>query len=598
MTTPAAVEPFSAPDVSPGRALRTLRDQADALMGNSLLASVGPVVGALMLWGAFYSLTKDPLVLVWAVLIHAIQVVRVAMHLRYLRTPTLQRQPLSSIGSFRAMLVATSVIWGLSPWFFYPPNDIPLACFMLLMLLGMMATRLGWLSNYRPALFWFVVPSLSLLTAALLWQRTPLNVGLAVFTFVFMLINLRLGIKQNTLLTAASHTRYDNEDLSRRLAEQLRIAEAASLEKTRFFASASHDLRQPLHSLGLFGSAIVARLKGTDDEPLARNLMHCVDALETSFSAMLDVSKLDAGVVIATPQVVSVADIFKRLDINFGRQAQAQGVALRFKPAGKGVSVDPLLLQRMLGNLIHNALKFTEQGGVVVVARTHGKNVSIEVWDTGCGITAQELPRIFDEFYQIGNRERDRSMGLGMGLAIVRRLSELMRIPLQVKSRPGRGTVFKLLVPAANAQLNPAVLRHENSSSAMRAIAGQHVLVVDDEENVRVSTAAALRLYGLVVHTADGVQAACEIALRLEGSATSSGKLSAVITDFRLRNEEDGIQLAAKLRAELGRNLPVLLVTGDTAPERVKQAQASGYPVLYKPVKAHEMAEALRQLMA
>ena len=124
------------------------------------------------------------------------------------------------------------------------------------------------------------------------------------------------------------------------------------------------------------------------------------------------------------------------------------------------------------------------------------------------------------------------------------------------------------------------------------------VLVVDDEENVRVSTAAALRLYGLVVHTADGVQTACEIALRLEGSATSSSRLSAVITDFRLRNEEDGIQLAAKLRAELRRNLPVLLVTGDTAPERVKQAQASGYSVLYKPVKAHEMAEALRQLIA
>ena len=593
----SAAAVLAVPDSIKDRGQRTLRDQADALMGNSLLASVGPVIGALMLWVVFYHLTGDPLVLWWAALTHAVQAVRVVMHWRYLRTPVQLREPLRSISYFRAMLVTTSLVWGLSPWLFYPENDLPLSGFMLLMLLGMMATRLSWLSNYRPSLFWFVVPALSLLSLALLWQRTPLNSGLAVFTFIFMVINLRMGIKQNKLLTDALHTRYDNEDLSQRLADQLSIAKAASLEKTRFFASASHDLRQPLHSLGLFGSAIVARLKGTADEPLARNLMHCVDALETSFSAMLDVSKLDAGVVTAAPQVIAVADVFKKLDINFGRQAQAQRVALRFKPAGKWVNVDPILLQRMLGNLIHNALKFTEYGGVVVVARTRGKNVSIEVWDTGCGITQPELPKIFDEFYQIGNRERDRSMGLGMGLAIVRRLSDLMKIPVQVMSRPGKGTVFKLQVPAEAAQYKPVLSPRESSSSAMRAIAGQHVLVVDDEENVRMSTAAAMSLYGLQVHTADGVREACEIAQRLETDANGVGKINALITDFRLRNEEDGIHLATKLRAVLGRDVPVLLVTGDTAPERVQQAQASGYHVLYKPVKAHELAEALRRLI-
>ncbi len=584
-------------DTNKDRTQRTLHDQADALMGSSLLGSVGPIVGALMLWGAFYYLTKDVLVLWWAALIHAIQAVRFVMHLGYLRTPPPKRQPLHTIGQFKFVLITTSGIWGLSPWMFYPENDVPLSCFMLLMLMGMMATRLGWLSNYRPALFWFVIPSLSLLSAALLWQRTPLGFALATFTFIFMVINLQMGIKQNKLLTSALHTRYDNEDLSQRLADQLRIAKTASLEKTRFFASASHDLRQPLHSLGLFGSAIFARLKGTADEPLASNLMHCVDALETSFSAMLDVSKLDAGVVTATPQNIAIADVFKKLDINFGRQAQSQGLALRFKPSGKWIHADPLLLQRMLGNLIHNALKFTEHGGVVVVARTCGQKVSVEVWDTGCGITALELPRIFDEFYQISNRERDRSMGLGMGLAIVRRLSNLMQIPVEVFSRPGMGAVFKLRIPTASERRLPILTGGDNASLAMRAISGQRVLVVDDEENVRISTASALSLYGLQVHTADGVQKACEIAQRLETQAGGLGKLNALITDFRLRDDEDGIQLATKLRAILGRDLPVLLVTGDTAPQRVKQAQASGYQVLYKPVKTHDLAEALRRLI-
>ena len=189
-------------------------------------------------------------------------------------------------------------------------------------------------------------------------------------------------------------------------------------------------------------------------------------------------------------------------------------------------------------------------------------------------------------------------MGLGMGLAIVGRLSDLMKIPVQVLSRPGKGTVFKLQVPAEVAHYKPVLNPRESSSSAMRAIAGQHVLVVDDEENVRISTAAAMSLYGLQVHTADGVRQACEIAQRLEEQSDGVGKINALITDFRLRNEEDGIHLAATLRAVLGRDLPVLLVTGDTAPERVKQAQASGYHVLYKPVKAHDLAEALRRLIA
>ena len=571
-----------------------LRDQADELMGHSLVGSIGPMVGASLLWGIFYYMTRQPAILVWAALIHAIQVVRFVMNFRYISVSSEERQPLRSIVAYRRMLITTGVIWGLASWMFFPNGNLPLTGLMLLMLLGMVATRLGWLSSYRPALFWFIVPILGMLAGSLFWQADALHVGFAVITLAFMATNLRLGFKKNQQFTEALQTRYEKEDLANQLAHQLKIVEQASLEKTRFFASASHDLRQPLHSLGLFGSAILARMKGTPDEPLARNLMICVDALETSFTSMLDVSKLDAGVVMTQPQVIALAELFKKLDISFGQQAQAEGLALRFKSGGKWVEADPLLLQRMLANLVHNALKFTRKGGVAIVARSDGQMVSVEVWDTGVGIAAQDMPRIFDEFYQVGNLERDRSKGLGMGLAIVQRLSVLLNIPIQVKSRLGRGTVIKLALPSASPSQQLSAQPQHGNSGALRALVGLRVLVVDDEEAVRTSTAVAMRLYGLQVEVADGIEQALSIAKRIEEQSDSTQKLAALVTDFRLRNEEDGITLAALLKAQLGREIATLLVTGDTAPQRVREAQASGLRVLYKPIKIHVLVEELR----
>ncbi|OYY96144.1 MAG: hybrid sensor histidine kinase/response regulator [Polaromonas sp. 28-63-22] len=572
---------------------RILREQADSLLSTSMAASVGAFITALGFWGIFYYQTRQPAVLVWAALLHVTQAVRFEGNRRYLKTPKAQRDPERAARWYCKALTFNALAWGAAPWFFFPTNNLPLMSLMMLILLGMSSGGVASLAPYRPALFRFIVPVLAGLAAALLWQRDAIHIFLAVCTLAYLYVNLKFGLQQNRLLTEALRARYEKEDLAQRLAEQVRMVERASLEKTRFFASASHDLRQPLHSLGLFGSAIAARLAGTPDEPLARNMMHCVDALEASFSSMLDVSKLDAGVVDVKPEPVALAGVFKRLQASLGRQAEAQGLALRFKPGSKWVLADAALLERMLGNLVHNALKFTQQGGVAVVARTRGAQVSVEVWDSGRGIEAREVPRIFDEFYQVGNLERDRSKGLGMGLAIVRRIAGLLNVPVQVQSRPARGTVFKLLLPRADLQASaPPPQAGMSRARAPWAMGSLRVLVVDDEETVRTSTAAALRLYGLQVDVADGLQQARDIAARLGDG------LAALITDFRLRNEEDGIEVATQLRALLGRDVPVLLVTGDTAPERVRQARQSGLRVLYKPVRVQDLVDALGEQVA
>lgn len=566
---------------------RILREEADSLLSTSITASLGAFMTALGFWSIFYYQTRQPGVLVWAALLHTTQAYRFVGIRRYILTPPAMREPERSARWYCNALTFNAIAWGSAPWLFFPVGNLPLTSLMMLLLLGISSGGVASLAPYRPALFRFIVPILAGLATALLWQRDVTHFFLALCTLAYLYVNLKFGLQQNRLLTEALRARYEKEDLAQRLAEQVRIVELASLEKTRFFASASHDLRQPLHSLGLFGSAILARLAATPDEPLARNMMHCVDALEASFSSMLDVSKLDAGVVEVKAEPVALVDIFRRLQVSLGQQAESQGLALRFKPGCKWVYADAALLERMLGNLVHNALKFTQTGGVAVLARTRGQRISVEVWDSGRGIEKNELPRIFDEFYQVGNLERDRSKGLGMGLAIVRRIARLMDVQMQVRSRPGRGTVFRLLLPPADANAENTSLEAREGSKAASLRLPLHVLVVDDEETVRTSTAAALRLYGLQVDVADSLFQAREIAAR------PGHRLDALITDFRLRNEEDGIQVAAELRALLGWKLPVLLVTGDTAPERVRQAQQSGLRVLYKPVKAHDLVEAL-----
>ena len=567
---------------------RILREQAESLLSTGLAASLGGFVTALGFWLIFYYQTRQPGVLVWALLVHATQAVRFIGNLRYGNTPPAERDPERAARWYSRALMVNGIAWGLAPWLFFPAGNLPLTALMMLLLLGVSLCSMASLAPYRPALFRFIVPVLTGLATALLWQRDTTHLFLAICMLTYLLVNLRFGLQQNRLLTEALRARYEKEDLAQRLAGQVRMAELASLEKTRFFASASHDLRQPLHSLGLFGATILSRLKGTHDEPLARNMMHCVEALETSFSSMLDVSKLDAGVVEVRPQPVALADVFRRLQASLSGQAEAAGLALRFKPGGKWVRADAALLERLLGNLVHNALKFTQHGGVAVVARTRAHGLSVEVWDSGRGIDAREVPRIFDEFYQVGNLDRDRARGLGMGLAIVRRIARLMDVEVEVQSQPGRGTVFKVFLPISAPGTDTRAFGVSLGNLwALPLISHLHVLVVDDEETVRSSTAEALRMYGLQVEVADGLQQAREVAERLGDG------LEALITDFRLRNNEDGIQVAVELRALLGRHLPVLLVTGDTAPERVRLAQQSGLRVLYKPVRIQDLVDEL-----
>ncbi|MFO1267182.1 MAG: ATP-binding protein [Rubrivivax sp.] len=365
----------------------------------------------------------------------------------------------------------------------------------------------------------------------------------------------------------------------------------ADADKSRFLAIASHDLRQPVHAMGLFAATLHKRLHASPDEALARNLMRSVDALDRSFNAMLDISRLDGDAVTPRSQTFPLRDVFRRLHMQYAGQAELAGLSLRFSPGGKSVTSDPQLLERIVGNLVHNAIRYTATGGIAVVARSTRTHINIEVWDTGSGIPAPDLPRIFDEFFQVGRGERDRSQGLGMGLAIVKRLAALLGHRLEVASTPGRGTMFRVGVPVgpldgwdeevAPADTLPMTVEMTGEGPRM-------VLVVDDEEPIREGLRVLLQEWGYQAMTAaDALQAERAV-------SALEGRVDLILSDLHLGNGPGGREVVAGVRRLLGRDVPAILVTGDTAGEALREVVGGTDPVLFKPVQPRQLFEAMR----
>jgi signal transduction histidine kinase/CheY-like chemotaxis protein len=387
----------------------------------------------------------------------------------------------------------------------------------------------------------------------------------------------------------AARTALLRDDRIRALEVERNDAIRSDHEKSRFVATASHDLRQPMHALGLFAATLERRLQGTGELLLVHNLVRAIDGLDRSFNAMLDISRLDAGTMEPNFQRFPLRDLFRRLHMHFAGQAEQAGLGLRFYPGGKSVTSDPQLLERLLGNLIQNAIRYTQDGGIVVVARTTQAWTNVEVWDTGPGIAPEELPRIFDEFYQVGRGGRARERGLGMGLAIVKRLAQLLGHRLEVASQPGRGTMFRVGVAVGGlADLQDMTAAADTLPMPLPVAQPRTVLIVDDEAPIREGLTVLLQEWGYQALAAATAAEAAELVRRLEAPP------DLVLSDLHLGDGPDGLEAIEAVRGECGFAVQAILVTGDTSHEELRRASDSGHPVLFKPVQPRKLLNALR----
>jgi signal transduction histidine kinase len=493
------------------------------------------------------------------------------------------------------LLFVSSAIWGAGPPLFLidnPSADTSLTG-IFLAAAGLSASLLA---AWRPAVYVALLPALLPLLITLALRPLGGAVHGSAYSFLlaalaagFLLVLERLTMAQNDSLALLLAVRFRNEDLVQQLRSQVDVADRAVQDKTRFLASAAHDLRQPMHALGMFCATLQTRLQNSPEKPLVRNIMNAIESLEESFSAMLDISRLDAGVVETTPQTFPIRDLFRRLYQQFGGDAEERELALRFRASQRVVRSDPLLLERVLANLVQNALRYTRHGGVLVAARRHPLGIGLEVWDTGVGIPPDKMDMIFREFYQIENPERDRGRGLGMGLAIVRRLCKLLDHPLEVRSRPGRGSVFCVVVPAGDADaIDAPALEADTLPPRKEGIVT--VLLIDDEAAIREATRELLRPMDVDVIVAGSI----EEAVRLARDAAES--IDLILSDWRLRGQETGIEAISAVRAVCGDTTPAILVTGDTSSELLKLAHEGGLVVLHKPLQPRQVVRLIKHL--
>jgi two-component system, sensor histidine kinase len=492
-----------------------------------------------------------------------------------------------------AVLFVTSAAWGLGPaWFiFRQPTAATLLTAILLAVTGLSAPLIA---ASRPGIYLSLLPALvPVLSALTLRHSSVLSLGtpllLAALALAFLLVLLRLSLDQNDSIAARLEVSLRNEDLVQQLRSQIDVVARANQEKTRFLASAAHDLRQPLHALGMFCAALEQRLHDSSEKPLVRNMMSAIEALESSFGAMLDISKFDAGLVEKSPRTFPIRDIFRRLYQQFGGDAEARNLALRFRATRRIVRSDPQLLERVLANLLQNALRYTRQGGVLVAARRHRNGIALEVWDTGVGIPQDQQEMIFGEFYQIDNPERDRGRGLGMGLAIVQRLCNLLEHPLEMHSTPGHGSVFRVIVPVGEANAIDAT-PSEADTLPPRKLGTVTVMLIDDERAIREATRELLRPLHVDVLVAATIAEAVAVA------KAAPERIDLILSDWRLRGQENGIAAVQAVRAVSGDTTPAVLITGDTSPGLLKLAHESGLVILHKPLQPRHVVRLVKHL--
>ena len=485
-----------------------------------------------------------------------------------------------------ACIVVAGVADGVAPWIFVQPGHLPLTAVLIVVMMANCARAVQSIRPFKVALVGYVLASMLSLIAALIHEGGTYYYFLAAFAAVHLTMLLRAGMHETDQLAEALTLRFENEALAARLQEQVQETERASLEKTRFLTAASHDLRQPLHAISLFGAALENQLDGRAEGANAHRLMQAVNALGHSLETMLDISRIDAGVVQPTLQSVPLDPILRSLDDVFGALAEQRSLQLRIRASGLHVHSDPQLLPRMLSNLIDNALKYTTRGGVIVAARARGHRVWIDVRDTGVGIPPDQRERIFDEFYQVGNPGRDRSLGLGVGLSIVRRLSKLLAHPIEMRSIPDGGTLFRISLPLdakPAGKLSDAASTHSTGNTAILKGMPRRVLLLDDEADIRRAMTVLLGTWGVHL-TAVGSQSEAEKAMQ---SANAAGEcFDLLICDYRLSEEANGAVVGLRLRERFDKELPLLLISGETGPDRLKQVQALGIAMIAKPIEA------------
>ena len=475
----------------------------------------------------------------------------------------------------------TGLVWSLALSYFFNPADpllllVFVFCYFILLVSGTIA-----LSAHQPAFIAYWFPLFISLFLTFIFYQDGQYFSFGIGFLMFNAFILYLSNTSHKEIQTLFSLKFETQSLAESLNEEKRIAEKSVEDKNRFLAAASHDLRQPLHTVNLLLSALENQIDNSKGQNLLNGASNAMQALSNSFKSLLDVSKLDAGVVETNEQDVPLHLLIDSLLLEFQSTAKNKGVEIACIAPKCYIYSDHNLLERILRNLISNAVKYTNQGTVVIKVEPDlvRRIVRVDVVDTGVGIPDEELTNIFSEYYQLDNPERDRNKGFGLGLAISKRLCDLLNVPLTVQSKLGHGSTFSLLLQQGGA------IKQSASVNEMSELdfTGATILVIDDDLSILFGMEKLLNHWGCEALTADSEAAAMKL---LE---TTNHKVDLIIADYRLRNNKNGVDACFNIVEEFNLSIPSIIVTGDTSPTRLQEVTQSGFRILHKPVKTDKL---------
>jgi len=549
-----------------------LRERVTSLHDQAPLgAIIALVVSALFLY-AFWHRAPQALLLSWAGALLLKQLITLVSLRRFRRvSQQADWDPRPWLHRYTLQVAMSGAILGCMAWLFFTPAYGEARYLTILTICGLAAGSITSYA-YHPATMSVFLATLAVPTAIRL-GTSPNNttyVGVTIFLFYIGMVSW-FGRNQARLLRQSIEIRHANAALVEQLRQRTLDLEATHQAKSRFFAAASHDLRQPLHALGYYSSLLQP---GEHDLPHVQRIEQCIGALDDLLEGVLDIARLDSGSLQPHKTPVDLHAQLSRLAALYGGAATVKGLRLRLRAPKTGAwgHTDEQMLERVLANLVNNAIRYTPRGGVLLGVRSHGDDWHVSVTDTGIGIPAESHEEVFEEFVQLHNRERDASKGLGLGLATVKRLCHLLEHSLSLRSQPGRGSTFVVAVSKAAAPPSRPSIEHVAAlASAMRG----HVLVVEDNELVGESLRKVLQEWGLTCTVASDGREALECAQRLH--------FDAVLSDWRLPGEWDGCEVLRRLEEVQPQMRLRVLMTGER--DDKVGVLPTNVPMLRKPVR-------------
>jgi two-component system, sensor histidine kinase len=491
--------------------------------------------------------------------------------------------------------LSSAAMWGATAWFFYPGGQGIQQIGLIITIYTLSVAVVPVLATQPTVFLAFGALCFLPMAARVASEGTTYGYELAgILVLVFALTTV-LARSYRQALRRAIDLKLLGDNLTAQLQVEKRAAEAARGEaevanraKTQFFTAASHDLRQPLHAMGLFAEALRQKNHDVEVAHLVNSINESVDALEGLFSELLDISRIDSGGVEVHPEHFCMASILRKLRLHFEPVAFEKGLALRLRGAAHMVHADPLLVERIVRNLVSNAIRYTEDGTVLVSCRRRGDKLLLQVWDSGLGISEEQQARVFEEFYQVqrahktGAHERK---GLGLGLAIVKRLADLLHAPLKLRSQLGRGTVFTLELPVGKAA-RQAVPSLVGKSSFGLTLQNRLIVVVEDEPAVLAGLVAVLQSWGATLAAFSSVSTCLSWAHSVDATQVQPDLL---IVDFRLEDSHTGVEVIGAVRSHFKRKTPAIVVTGSTMTGHEQEAQDIDFHLLTKPVAPNKL---------